>query len=456
MPISVLRERVRTRPQDRLQIGLILMIRMTKHLIVISFDGLSSVDFDFIKELPHFQEYLRKASYSKKVYSVYPSLTYPAHATIVTGKYPKNHGVINNTLMQWNKVKPDWYWQRKFIKGDTLYDLAITNGMKVAALLWPVTAKSKIQFNMPEVVANRPWQNQILLSLFNGTPIYQFVLNQKFGHLRNGLKQPYLDNFTHQSLLYTLRSKRPDLTLVHYVDLDSMRHYYGFHSIEARQALLRQDQRLGDIMQTLKEENMYEESTIIVLGDHSSLDEDKVINLNVLLTQKGYLDLDPKGRITSYRAIAKSCDGSAYVYSNTGLIPEIRSLLEEFNRESNCLEAIYSNTEVIKLGADPYCSLMLEANKGYYFLDNAEGKLIDSVKHEQVGVVPHYTKAAHGYSPYKQDYTTVFIAAGKGIKEGITLPEMNLVDEAPTIAKLLGVKLGEADGRILEEFLEDI
>jgi Uncharacterized proteins of the AP superfamily len=101
------------------------MSRMTKYLYVISFDGLSSLDFEYISSLPNFKRFLAEASYCKNVYSVYPSLTYPAHTTIVTGKYPRNHGIVNNTLLQPYRKSPDWYWSRKYIKGDTIYDLAI-------------------------------------------------------------------------------------------------------------------------------------------------------------------------------------------------------------------------------------------------------------------------------------------------------------------------------------------
>lgn len=183
---------------------LINMERKTKHLIVISFDGLSTLDFEYIKSLSNFKNFINESSYCKQVYSVYPTLTYPAHATIVTVKYPKNHGIINNTLLQPNRNSPDWFWQRKYIKGETLYDIAIERGMKVAALLWPVTAKSNIQYNMPEIFANRPWQNQIIVSLLNGSPLFQAMLNNKFGALRDGINQPNLDNFTHQSLLLSL------------------------------------------------------------------------------------------------------------------------------------------------------------------------------------------------------------------------------------------------------------
>lgn len=435
------------------------MKRMTKSLYVISFDGLSTLDFEYISNLPNFRGFLKKASFSQKVYSVYPSLTYPAHASIVTGRYPKNHGVINNTLLQPNLRTPDWYWQRKYIKGETFYDLAIEKGMKVAALLWPVTAQSKIHYNMPEVVANRSWENQILVSLLNGSPMYQLMLNHRFGHLRKGFHQPELDHFVHQSLLYTIREYQPDLTLVHYTDLDSMRHYHGFHSREAFEALQRHDQRLGELIRLLKERNSYEESTLVVLGDHSSLDEDKIIYPNVLLKKNGYIRVNSKGWITDYQAIVKSCDGSAYVYlrnqhdrANRQMLSRLYGILEEFNLATNAFEA-YSNAEAIELGADPQCVFMLEAKCGYYFSDDLGEELIHEILPKEVGAFPHHTLTAHGYSPYKSDYTTVFMATGMGIRECVNLEEMNLVDEGPTLAKLLGVNLKGVDGRIIHELL---
>jgi len=430
------------------------MKRITEYLYIASFDGLSTLDFNYISKLPNFKKYLEVASYSKEVYSVYPSLTYPAHATIVTGKYPKNHGIINNTLLQINRKSPDWYWQRKYVVGDTLYDLAIDKGMKVVALLWPVTAKSRIQYNLPEIFANRPWQNQILVSLMNGSPIYQYKLNKKFGHLRKGLAQPNLDDFTHASLLNTIEEKDAELTLVHYTDLDTMRHHYGFYSKEANAALERLDKRLGEIINAMKSKGIYEKSTLVILGDHSSLDEDKIINLNVLLKEKGYIKVNGT-RIVDYKAIIKTCDGSAYVYlKEEKIIQEIKSLLEKFNEKEKCIENIYSREEVKKLGADPKCSLMLEAKKGFYFLDEFEGMVIKEIQPGEAGHVLGVTAATHGYSPFKENYTTMFMAAGKGINNGKIIEKMNLVDEGPTLAALLGLEFKGCDGNLLKEFLD--
>lgn len=95
-----------------------------RYVIVISFDAVSKEDLDFLSKLPNFSKLIKEGSLIKNVESIYPSLTYPAHATIVTGKYPKNHGVINNTILDFNSYNPDWYWYRKYIYGDTIFDLA--------------------------------------------------------------------------------------------------------------------------------------------------------------------------------------------------------------------------------------------------------------------------------------------------------------------------------------------
>lgn len=433
------------------------MKNKTKKMIVVSFDGLSTLDFEHIKKLPNFKKFLHNSSYCKNVYTIYPSLTYPAHATIVTGKYPKNHGIINNTLLQPNRISPDWYWQRKYINGDTLFDKAIDKGLKVAALLWPVTAKSKIQYNMPEIFANRPWENQILVSLINGSPLYQLGLNFKYGKIRDGILQPQLDDFTLECLLDTLKNKNPDLTLVHFTDLDTKRHYNGFNSREAKEAIIRHDKRLGRIVKLLKDEGVYDDSTIILLGDHSSLDQSKIINLNVTFKKYGLINTNEKGQIISWQALLKNCDGSAYVYinnNNRNIKEKVRYIIDEFNKKYNCIEEVFDSDEATSLGADPKCTYMLEARKGYYFLDNHSGNEIKEIKIEEVGNVPHITINTHGYIPFKENYTTVFIAKGKGIKQGVVIDKMSLVDEGPTLAKLLGFSLEDADGKVLKEILK--
>lgn len=187
------------------------MERLTDHLIVISFDCLSSLDLPMLSELPNFRQLLKDGSHCPSVDSIYPSLTYPCHTSIVTGNYPNRTGVINNTFLQPGHPSPDWYWHRRHVIGTTLYDEARDAGMTTAALLWPVTAQARIHFHMPEIFANRRWHHQVVVSLRNGSFRYQLDMNRRFGRLRKGLSQPQLDDFVAASTIHTIKAKKPNL-----------------------------------------------------------------------------------------------------------------------------------------------------------------------------------------------------------------------------------------------------
>lgn len=435
------------------------MDRLTDHLIVISFDCLSSLDFQTLQELPNFRKLLRNGSYCTNVETIYPSVTYPCHASIVTGNFPNRHGVINNTFLQPGRPSPDWYWHRKYVKGTTLYDEAKKAGLSTAALLWPVTAKAKIDYNMPEIFANRPWHHQIAVSLNNGSPLYQLEMNRKFGHLRKGLNQPELDHFVLEAAVETIKTRKPNLLLVHFTDLDTQRHYHGFSSKEAIEAVHRHDIRLGRIMDALKEAGIYTQSTIIALGDHSALNESRAVKPNVLLRQEGLIKVNKHGGVVDWKAYCKSCDGSAYFYlhhkEDTQIGDQLLALLTEIQMdEANGIERILTGKEAEAKGADPNAFLMIEARKGFYITEGLEGAFIDEISAEDVKE-KRYTLASHGYSPEKEEYATILMAMGKGIQANKVIPYHHLVDEGPTLARLLGLHLGKTDGNIIHELVEE-
>ena len=425
---------------------------------MISFDCLSSQDTQKLKELPNFRELLSSASICEHVETIYPSVTYPCHASIVTGNYPNQHGVPTNTLLQPGKKSPDWYWQRRHIQGTTVYDEAKKADMSTAALLWPVTAKATIDYHMPEIFANRPWHHQILTSLWNGSKKYQFDMNKRFGHLRNGIQQPELDDFVTASAVHTIKTKKPNLMLIHLVDLDSQRHRYGFSSEEADAAIRRHDERLGQILTALKDSGLYEKTTIIALGDHSSLDHTKAVKLNVLFKESGLIEVTKRGKVKSWKAYCKSNDGSAYVYlkdqNDTGTRERVRALLHSLvMNEENGVEFVIDGKEAGLRGADDQAEFMLEARRGFYFTEGLEGNYIDVITEEDVAS-GKYTYASHGYSPTKDNYETIFIATGKGIKPNVEITAMRLIDEGPTFARLLGLDLGKTDGKVIEQILK--
>ena len=419
---------------------------MKKKLLVLSFDALGGEDFEYLKEKPEFKEFFKQAAICANVSSVYPTVTYACHTSIVTGKLPKNHGIISNTLLQSDRVNaPDWYWQRKYVKAETIYDKAIAAGMTVGAFLWPVTAKSKIHYLLPEIFPNRKWDNQVMTSLRNGRPTFIFDLFKHYRHLLNGIKQPNLDDFVTQSVIHTLKKSAPDMMLIHFTDLDTARHDYGVRSKEAYEAIDRLGTRFARIMDTLKEENLASDTTIVILGDHFQLDYHTKISLNDRLADGNWLKFDGS-KVVDWKALIKSNAGSAYVYLKDSTVDtvELKAFLEKLmENPENGIERVLTGDEASKPGADGNCAFMLEAKEGYVFTDflggGEKGKLAD-----------------HGYHPTtKSGYATFYAMAGPGVKVGAQIEKMSLIDIAPTWAKLLRLELGEVDGKVVEEMLID-
>ena len=425
-----------------------------QRVMILSLDAVGREDLAFLQTLPHFGAFFNRAALCSHVCSVYPSITYPAHTSILTGKMPKNHGVIHNTKLQPDRERPDWICQRRFIKGTTICDEARKQGKKVAALLWPVVGRSKIPYAVPEVMVTRRWQNQILANAMNGPVRYQLDLNRRFGHLRDGVRQPALDHFIQASALYTIRKYNPDLFLLHLTDVDTNRHIYGVHHEKVTEALRRHDRRLGEILEALAETGDMEKTTVILLGDHYQKDVQKIAYVNYVLAQEGFLRIQ-KDRLTGWDAIAKTCDGSAYLYLNQrrrqdrAFQERLLDVLRELEgREDFGIAHIWDSAQAALLGADPACFVMLEAKPGWCFLDEWECRTKE-VREEK----RHAVRGAHGYLPEGEDYQTFFAAKGCGIRPGQVQRPVRLWDEGATIAALMGLDLGKIDGSVIQEIL---
>ncbi len=426
-----------------------------QRVVMISFDATGKRDMEYLMSLPNFKKHIENGAFCDTTYSVYPSLTYPAHASIVTGLTPDHHRIVGNKKLQPSRNNPDWFYKRKYIRGTTIVDEAHKHGYKTAAFLWPVMGGANIEYNIPEVLVTRKFQTQVTACLANGTPKFLLECNKKFGHIRKGISQPALDDFIMACVEYTIEKYDPDFMLIHLTDVDTNRHDYGIDAPEIKKALERHDERLGKIYSLLEKKRPMDKTTVIVLGDHCQVDMHTVVYLNKLFSDKGYLTVK-NGKITDYRVIAKSCDGSAYIYLNPkeslteAFLEELTDLLNEMkNDERLGIETIFTREEAAQMGADSECFVMIEGKPGYYFLNDFD-VLTKSV--DELGAAGLH--ATHGCLPTKEDNITFFSASGYGIKKGARNESMHLWDEGPTIAKLMGFELKNVDGRVLSEILD--
>ncbi len=425
--------------------------KTAKHVIFISYDAFSEDNWEKAKSLPNLSKLIKKGAYTNKLRSVYPTLTYVIHTTYVTGLYPDKHGISHNNPLQ--PFIPDkskeWYWFRKSVKAPTIYDLAKEKGLRVASILWPVTGKASIKYNLPEVVAINK-ENQVLKMIKNGSPFYVLSMALKYKKVLKGIDQPYLDNFSTLLAMDTIKNKKPNLLMLHLIDLDDTKHKTGTDSKEVDQTLKRMDERLGGIIKAVKDAGIEEDTVFVISGDHGQINVDYRVYLNNLLLENNLI-YEENGQ-WKWRAYLQSTGGSAYLHLKEGDKEAeslaIRILNEAKETGEYGIEKIYTRKDLDNLRVHRNIPYMIEAKKGYSFEDYISFRTLEDLNQKKIRF------ATHGYHPDKDNYSCNLIISGDIIKDNYSLGQVEMVDIAPTIASILGIDLANTDGRVLEDIFK--
>jgi predicted AlkP superfamily pyrophosphatase or phosphodiesterase len=91
-----------------------------EHVVVISIDGLRPEFYLGRYDAPTLVRMAREGAHAVAVETVFPSVTYPSHATILTGRRPAAHGIFNNTLFGSDGTSPEGYWEAERFRCRTL------------------------------------------------------------------------------------------------------------------------------------------------------------------------------------------------------------------------------------------------------------------------------------------------------------------------------------------------
>ena len=159
--------------------------------------------------------------------------------------------------------------------------------------------------------------------------------------------------------------------------------------------------------------------------------------------------------MTDYDAWCLSGGMSALIFLKD---PDNREKWEEMYRllQHLCQEGIYGISQVFTREEakrlhhlDGEFSFVVETDGFTSFGDSYQRPIVTNLTNEDY----RYGQATHGYLPEK-GIQPVFVAKGPDFRENVLLKEARLIDEAPTLAKLLGVSLDGADGKPLDELLK--
>ena len=366
-------------------------------VVLISLDALFDQDLPLMRQQPFFGEFLAHASGCTHVRTVYPALTYPAHTTLVTGVDPRQHGIGHNQPHHPEleaSMRP-WYWDRAQVKVPNLFDAVKEAGGSCASVLWPVTGKTKsIRWNFPEVLA-LPGENQTWKMLRYGTPLWLLQMELRHRSERVSLREPYLSDYATILLKDVIASHAPDLSAVHLVDLDDMRHHHGVFNRETRKAIQRLDHRAAEIWETMQHTPGMEGAALCLVSDHGQADVRETVSLTRL--GLGSLFTVQSNGFGAYLFFRQKEEEAAH-------LRELTDFLRQHMAELRA-SAVYSAEDLAAMGAVEGVSLAVEAAPGVVYDDG-----LPQAKRE---------KATHGFGPGHPAENCLFALRGKGIRAGL-------------------------------------
>lgn len=405
-------------------------------VVIVSIDGLRP-EFYLSKEFeaPTLKFLVERGAHSVGTEPIYPSITYPGHTSIATGVSPAVHGIPANLIFSpTDGPTKDWYWGESFIQAPTIWRRAKDSGRTVALIRWPATVGAKVDWLVPEVFSPQGLEKKEswALTVANSTPGLIGEVASATG-AKDILGYSESDDWSALATAWLLKTKKPNLTLVHLINVDHIEHDVGKSGPEVQEAIRKADEQVKAILASLD----LSEDVLMVIGDHGFRNHTKTLNPNVLFARQGWIKARA-GKPLAWKAFSQPVGGSGAVYvKDPGLGSEVLHLLRS---EAKGRYRVLDRVELDWRKTLPGALCAIEPEAGYAIgggltgeLETADGK----------------TRGHHGFLPESDEMLTGFVVAGKGVSPGLNLGKTRLLDVAPTVASLLRLKTEASEGAVL-------
>lgn len=423
-----------------------IVVGQVKHVVLISIDGFRP---DFYKDAswpaPHLQRWKEAGVYADGVRSVFPSVTYPAHTTIVTGALPARHGIYYN--VPYGEKKGHWYWDERYIQTPTLWDAVKKAGLRSAAVMWPVTVGAPIDYNFPVRRAGKDEEgDQLTVTLPHITParLIDEIQDKATGKLSaKSFNDEHLDITIGLMGAYIFKTYKPNLLALHFIGADHMQHQYGRDAAETKQAVSVIDSMVNLVMKSVADAGLQEQTAVIITGDHGFVDSKYTFSPNTLLQQAGLIS--NSGWTAKFHGVG----GSAFLYvknkNDKAAVGKVGAILNGLPEEQRKLFRIIDRSELDSSGSNPEVALALAMEKGVVVNNDVSGELIKTRK----------KGGNHGYYPDFDEIHTGFIAFGAGIEKQQRTGSMGIQDISALVAALLDLPFTSPDGVLIPGILTE-
>lgn len=332
----------------------------------------------------------------------FPSLTFPNHYTLVTGRVPDHHGIVNNTMSDpalgsfslANRVATsDGRW---WADAEPIWVTAQKQGLHTATMFWPGTEAA-----------------------IHGVRPDHWI--------------PFDDSLTSRARVDKLLSwideagPKPVFDTLYFDAVDHAGHEFGPDSPEVNAALREVDDALGYLIAQLRQRGLYDRMNLIVLSDHGMAD---VPRGNIVFADQE-TDLDALDAV-SFGVMATfnpkpDRDSSAAVARLLGPHEHMRC----YRKEDLPARLNYGTHRRVP-------ALLCLADTGWAI-----------TSHEQLAKRNGpMSRGEHGYDNLDPTMRALFVAHGPSIGHGVTIAPFPNVDVYPLLAHLIGIEPLPNDGHL--------
>ncbi len=293
---------------------------------------------------------------------VFPSVTCTVQSSIITGKYPSEHGIVSNGMFDRENLQTNfWEQSTNLVQSQKAWDVIkqLDPQLKTAMLFW----QNSLYTNNDIVVSPRPIHlenGQIDLWCYSKPVNYyetimdnigEFNLMNYWGPFASIKSSEWITN----SVQYTIENQKPNLLYAYFPQLDYSAQKNGKSSTQVQEDLQKIDNYIGSIVETTKNAGIFDQTQFLLLSEYGFNDVNGAIPINRILREKGLLEVRTiKNKeyidFEFSHAFALVDHQIAHIFLNKNgksKINEIKKILEEISGiEKVCDEAEKKNLRI--------------------------------------------------------------------------------------------------------------
>jgi predicted AlkP superfamily pyrophosphatase or phosphodiesterase len=253
---------------------------------------------------------------------------------------------------------------------------------------------------------------------------------------------------------HVIKERKPNLLFVHLLNCDATHHALGPQTPAGYTANAFADACLARIVAAIDEAGIARQTTLFVVADHGFTMTPQAIRPNVILRQEKLLTVTA-GKISEARIHVVPEGGIGLVYcTEPGTAAADRETVKKLFEGQEGVAEVVPPERFSEFGMphpreySQAPDLILVAKDGYAVAGSADGNTFIAANTEA-----KTSLGSHGFVSTFGKMNAICVLSGRGIQPGGRIKDVENIDLAPTIAKLIDIELRNADGKVLTSAL---